>query len=150
MSHLGSFTLLEQLNHFAFRSHAIQVGRTNKGVTQNEPFFEGHFPNQPVMPGVLIVEAMTQAASLIASHHIIFSQNEDTFYLRGVDKAKFRHPVLPGHLLKLTATVTRVRQNKYWMFDVKAHVLGQDREYGKEVLVAQAHVSAAHIKGEQS
>jgi 3-hydroxyacyl-[acyl-carrier-protein] dehydratase len=82
-----------------------------KNVTMNEPFFAGHFPHHPVMPGVLIVEAMAQAAALFA-----FEGNEEVnavnpklaYYLVGVDDARFRRPVVPGDQLRLEVSADRI------------------------------------------
>lgn len=79
-----------------------------KNVTANEPFFQGHFPQKSVMPGVLIVEAMTQTAAFL-----VMSEDPDTprvGYLTGVDKAKFRRKVVPGDQLIMEAVKTRDRR----------------------------------------
>lgn len=79
-----------------------------KNVTANEPFFQGHFPQESVMPGVLIVEAMTQTAAFL-----VMSEDPDTprvGYLTGVDKAKFRRKVVPGDQLIMEAVKTRDRR----------------------------------------
>jgi 3-hydroxyacyl-[acyl-carrier-protein] dehydratase len=88
----------------------VEVGKKlvgYKNVTANEQFFQGHFPNHPVMPGVLILEALAQAAALLAFK----SQSVDTkkflVYLMGIDNARFRKPVLPGDRLTLTVEVVR-------------------------------------------
>lgn len=78
-----------------------------KNVTVNEPFFAGHFPDRPVMPGVLVLEAMVQASSLLARESFIDSL-KTLHFLVGVDKAKFRSPVVPGDQLILSANLTRV------------------------------------------
>ncbi|MEM6701771.1 MAG: 3-hydroxyacyl-ACP dehydratase FabZ [Acidobacteriota bacterium] len=79
-----------------------------KNVSHNEDFFVGHFPEEPVMPGVLVIEALAQAAGLIA-----LAQRDGAsglhIYLTGVDKAKFRRPVVPGDQLRLEAEVIRLR-----------------------------------------
>ncbi len=78
-----------------------------KNVTINEPFFQGHFPGEPVMPGVLILEAMGQVAAMM----IVCRPNMENkiTYLTGVDKARFRRPVRPGDQLITTAEITKVR-----------------------------------------
>ena len=80
-----------------------------KNVTINESFFQGHFPEEPVMPGVLILESMGQVASVLAGIKIAESQNIKTVFLAGVDKARFRRPVRPGDQLVTKAELTRVR-----------------------------------------
>ena len=81
-----------------------------KNVTINEPFFNGHFPGHPVMPGVLIVEAMAQAAGLLTqiSNRIKGNTGSPLFYLVKVDNARFNAPVVPGDQLRLEVSVKRV------------------------------------------
>ncbi|MGD9822713.1 MAG: 3-hydroxyacyl-ACP dehydratase FabZ [Aminobacteriaceae bacterium] len=83
--------------------HAVGI----KNVTINEPFFQGHFPSEPVMPGVLVLEAMGQVAAMMMSARP-GSENLITF-LTGVEKAKFRRPVKPGDQLVTTAEMVRLR-----------------------------------------
>lgn len=78
-----------------------------KNVTANEPFFAGHFPDHPVMPGVLILEALAQAAAILAYKSDSLDVNEKVAYLMGVDKAKFRRPVVPGDRLELRVKVVK-------------------------------------------
>ena len=79
-----------------------------KGVTMNEPFFTGHFPGHPVMPGVLILEALAQAAALLACMSLTPEQvNNTVTYLMGIDGARFRRPVVPGDRLELKVVCTR-------------------------------------------
>jgi 3-hydroxyacyl-[acyl-carrier-protein] dehydratase len=78
-----------------------------KNVTINEPFFNGHFPGQPVMPGVLILEALAQAMAILAYKSENMDPNRKLTYLMGVDGARFRKPVLPGDRLQLAIEVVR-------------------------------------------
>ncbi|NJD91701.1 MAG: 3-hydroxyacyl-ACP dehydratase FabZ, partial [Geobacter sp.] len=71
-----------------------------KNVTMNEPFFPGHFPGHPVMPGVLIIEAMAQVAAILAYKSVPENQGKVTYFV-GIDNTKFRKPVMPGDQLKL-------------------------------------------------
>jgi 3-hydroxyacyl-[acyl-carrier-protein] dehydratase len=80
------------------------VGR--KGVTMNEEFFQGHFPGQPIMPGVLIVEALAQTACVMLKSQSNF-ENKIAFFL-GIESAKFRNPVFPGNILELEVEVLRL------------------------------------------
>jgi 3-hydroxyacyl-[acyl-carrier-protein] dehydratase len=83
-----------------------------KGVTVNEPFFPGHFPGNPVMPGVLIVEAMAQAAGVLAAlYNEANGLHADVFYLVKVDKARFNKPVTPGDQLVMDVQETRRMRN---------------------------------------
>jgi 3-hydroxyacyl-[acyl-carrier-protein] dehydratase len=93
-----------------------------KNVSVNEPFFQGHFPEHPIMPGVLIVEAMAQTAAIV----VIESQNDAAgklVYFMSIDSAKFRKPVLPGHTVKLNVTKEQGR-GKIWKFRGEARVDG--------------------------
>jgi len=78
-----------------------------KNVTINEPFFQGHFPGHPIMPGVLLIESMAQVAGVLA---IKSSATKDkVIYFMGIDKAKFRRPVVPGDTLSINVTVKKIR-----------------------------------------
>ena len=79
-----------------------------KNVTINEPFFTGHFPGNPIMPGVLVVEAMAQAGAVLLLHSRPDSQGR-VVYFAGLDKAKFRRPVVPGDQLRLEVTVLKLK-----------------------------------------
>jgi len=85
-----------------------------KNVTMNEPFFPGHFPHHPVMPGVLIVEAMAQAAALLSfkSQGVTPDENQ-VVYFAGIDNARFKRPVVPGDQLLLEAVVTHSKRGIY-------------------------------------
>jgi 3-hydroxyacyl-[acyl-carrier-protein] dehydratase len=78
-----------------------------KNVSVNEPFFMGHFPNHPVMPGVLVLEALAQACCLLAYKSTGFDPEKTVVYLMSIDGAKFRKPVVPGDRLMLTADVIK-------------------------------------------
>jgi 3-hydroxyacyl-[acyl-carrier-protein] dehydratase len=93
-----------------------------KNVTFNEPFFQGHFPEKPVMPGVLIIEALAQATGLLAMESEEVS-GAAIYYLVGVDKARFKRPVVPGDQLKLDVSVVKQRRG-IWSFSGTATVDG--------------------------
>lgn len=81
-----------------------------KNVTINEPFFEGHFPHRPVMPGVLMLEALAQAAALLAFDALGTSPNEESvYYFAGIDGARFKRPVEPGDQLTLQVELVRMK-----------------------------------------
>lgn len=110
-----------------------------KNITFNEPFFQGHFPGLPVMPGVLIIEALAQAGGLI----VLTSGKVDTegkvFLFTGIDKVKFRRPVVPGD--KLDLTIKNVRNKMHiWKMSAVATVNGE--------VAAQAEVAAAIVDKE--
>jgi len=93
-----------------------------KNVTVNEPFFQGHFPQQPIMPGVMIIEAMAQATALYGELAIEGGMDEDIlYYLVGVDKARFRQTVSPGDQLLLQVNFLTVKRN-IWKFATTAKV----------------------------
>lgn len=95
-----------------------------KNVSANEPYFQGHFPGRPVMPGVLIVEAMAQAGGIL-SYLTSRAQDPDViYYLAGVDEARFRRPVVPGDRLELAVTVDKVRRG-IWFYSCVASVEGE-------------------------
>ena len=103
-----------------------------KNVTMNEPFFQGHFPDFPVMPGVLIIEALAQTAALLT-----FSEakaENAVYYFAGIDGARFKKPVLPGDQLIMTAIFEREKAGIY-KFQVKATVNGE--------LAAEANITCA-------
>jgi len=96
-----------------------------KNVTYNEPFFTGHFPELPIMPGVLIIEALAQATGLLASETAPEVLGKGmTYYLVGLDKVRFKRPVVPGDRLMLEATYLRHKRN-IWAFACKAEVDGE-------------------------
>jgi 3-hydroxyacyl-[acyl-carrier-protein] dehydratase len=96
-----------------------------KNVTFNEPFFTGHFPHLPVMPGVLVVEAMAQAAGVLS--FVTMGRQSDpnsVFYFAGIDEARFKRPVVPGDQLKLEVDILR-KSRMLWKFKGTATVDGQ-------------------------
>jgi 3-hydroxyacyl-[acyl-carrier-protein] dehydratase len=98
--------------------------RALKNVTINEPFFPGHFPHRPVMPGVLILEALAQSAGILAFQTAGIIPDDDTrFYFVGIDGARFRKPVEPGDQLILHATFLRAMRG-IWKFGTRAEVDG--------------------------
>jgi 3-hydroxyacyl-[acyl-carrier-protein] dehydratase len=110
----------------------LEAGKTAlgiKNVTANEQFFQGHFPTEPIMPGVLLIEAMAQVGGVMMLS--VPEHRGKLAMLGGIDKARFRKPVVPGDTLYLHATVVKVRGNMGWV-DVRAEVDGQ--------VVAQAEV----------
>lgn len=95
-----------------------------KNVTVNEPYFLGHFPGKPIMPGVLILEAMAQATGILALHANKERNKEDFLYLfAGIDNARFKRPVVPGDQLRIEAEVLKVKGD-IWKCKVKAKVDG--------------------------
>ena len=84
--------------------------RALKNVTMNEPFFVGHFPHRPVMPGVMILEALAQAAAILAFDNMdVRPDHQTVFYFAGIDHARFKRPVEPGDQLMLHVTLDRIK-----------------------------------------
>jgi len=103
-----------------------QTIRALKNVTYNEPFFTGHFPNRPLMPGVIIIEALAQTAGLLAFlSHNAYPDENTRFYFVGIDKARFRKPVEPGDQLILEATFERNFKG-IWRLNTRAEVAGEE------------------------
>jgi 3-hydroxyacyl-[acyl-carrier-protein] dehydratase len=97
-----------------------------KNVTTNEPFFPGHFPHRPVMPGVMILEALAQAAGILAFKTAgVVPDEKSRFYFVGIDGARFRKPVVPGDQLALKATFDRAMRG-IWKFTTIAEVEGAE------------------------
>jgi 3-hydroxyacyl-[acyl-carrier-protein] dehydratase len=94
-----------------------------KNVTYNEPFFPGHFPGRPIMPGVLIVEAMAQTAGLLIFNSLPQEEHKKAVFFLGIDNVRFRKPVIPGDQLRMELEITRHRQS-IWGFKGKALVDG--------------------------
>jgi 3-hydroxyacyl-[acyl-carrier-protein] dehydratase len=112
-----------------------------KNVTINEPFFQGHFPNYPVMPGVLIIECMAQAAAVLTFHSEKAKPDKNSVYFFvGIDHARFKKPVVPGDTLRLEVGITRHIRD-IWKFAARAHV--------GDALVAEAEImcTVRSIKG---
>jgi 3-hydroxyacyl-[acyl-carrier-protein] dehydratase len=112
-----------------------------KSVTMNEPFFQGHFPGHPVMPGVLIVESMAQTAAALVINTLGAANGIPLVYFMSIDSAKFRKPVVPGDQLRLSVTKDRKRGN-VWRFNGVAQVDG--------VTVAEALFTAMIVDAPQT
>jgi 3-hydroxyacyl-[acyl-carrier-protein] dehydratase len=96
-----------------------------KNVSINEPFFPGHFPHHPVMPGVLIVEALAQAAAILSFKTGNFMPSDDSvYYFAGIDKARFKKPVSPGDQLILEVSIDRILKG-IWKYNCSASVDGK-------------------------
>ena len=140
--------ILKQLPHrYPFllvdRVLAIDKGKTIralKNVTMNEPFFQGHFPHRPVMPGVLMLEALAQAAALLAFDALDTSPSDDTvYYFAGIDGARFKLPVEPGDQLFLDVELLRMKAG---IFKFKARALvGEDLAVEAELTCAMRTIT---------
>lgn len=126
----------EILNHLPHRYPFLLIDRVTeckpgeyligyKNVTYNEPYFTGHFPQRPVMPGVLILEALAQATGILAFRTVGKVPDENSlYYFVGVDNARFKQPVNPGDQLVLKVTYIRQKRG-IWKFDGEASVDGK-------------------------
>lgn len=126
--HRPPFLFIERLTDIVPYQSAIG----HKAVSINEPHFQGHFPQYSVMPGVLVVEAMAQAAGALIVHSMQFKEPPLVFFM-GIDRARFRKPVVPGDMLRLAVRAIQHR-GPVWKFEGKAYV--------GEALVAEAEFSA--------
>ena len=137
LPHRYPFLLVDRVEEIEFgeRIHAI------KNVTVNEPFFPGHFPEYPVFPGVLIMEALAQAAAILtfasASEDETLQAADDLYLFAGIDNARFKRPVMPGDRLDLYAEMTANKRGIY-KYKAVARVDGQ--------VVAEAELMCAHRK----
>ena len=104
LPHRYPFVLVDKVLSYNLGKHIDAI----KNVTINEPFFPGHFPHYPVMPGVLVVEALAQAAAILSFKTINDKPNDHSvYYFVGIDKARFKKPVIPGDQLKLNVSIER-------------------------------------------
>ena len=131
LPHRYPFLLLDRVLEFEFNERLL----AQKNVTINEHFFQGHFPNFPVMPAVLILEAMAQATGLLALRSMESPPSESSvYYFVGIDKARFRKPVIPGD--RLLIEVTRKKTSRrVWKVAAEAKV--------EETIVAHATIMGA-------
>lgn len=128
LPHRYPFLMVDRVLEFTPRQSITAI----KNVTINEPFFQGHFPDFPVMPGVLIIEALAQTAALLT-----FTEKKEenaVYYFAGIDGARFKKPVVPGDQLLMVATYQREKAGIY-KFHVKATVDGE--------LAAEADITCA-------
>ena len=133
LPHRYPFLLVDRIEELEIGKRVIGI----KNVTVNEPFFQGHFPGRPIMPGVLIMEAMAQVGGVLAFK----SANQSgakLVYFMGIDKAKFRRPVVPGDRLRFVVDVLRAR-HPYWKMRGEAYV--------EDSLVCEAELMAMVTDG---
>jgi len=117
--HRYPFLLIDRVRDIETGKSAVGI----KNVTANEPHFEGHFPAKPVMPGVLIVEAMAQTAAVLVIRTLDLIDNDLLVYFMAIDACKFRRPVTPGDNLELHVSVVKNR-GKVWKFTGQGLVNG--------------------------
>ena len=121
LPHRYPFLLVDKVIEFEPNQRLVAL----KNVTFNEPFFNGHFPVKPVMPGVLIIEAMAQATGLLAMEsRPDLVTDQSLYYLAGVDKVRFKRQVVPGDQLVMEALLGKTKRG-IWFFTASASVDGQ-------------------------
>jgi 3-hydroxyacyl-[acyl-carrier-protein] dehydratase len=120
LPHRYPFLLLDRIIEMNGEESAIGI----KNVTFNEPFFQGHFPGSPIMPGVLLIEAMAQTAGALVISHLGQAKEGQLVYFMSIDKARFRRPVLPGHQVRFPVKLIQKRP-PVWRFAAEAIVDGK-------------------------
>lgn len=136
LPHRAPFLFVEQLTDIVRGESAVG----HKAVSFNEPHFQGHFPDFAVMPGVLIVEAMAQAAGALVVHSLGIALTKPRVFFMTIDKARFRRPVRPGDMLRFPVKAQR-RRGPVWRFEGQAFV--------GDALCAEAEFSAMIRDAEQ-
>jgi len=140
LPHRYPFLLVDRVMECEPGKHVLAL----KNVTFNEPFFQGHFPHRPVMPGVLIIEALAQAAGVLAFKTAKVIPDDDTrFYFVAIDNARFRKPVEPGDQLILKVRFRRALKG-IWRFDGVAEVDG--KEVASAEMMVAPEVKAPEVK----
>jgi 3-hydroxyacyl-[acyl-carrier-protein] dehydratase len=134
LPHRAPFLFIDRLTDIHMGEGAVGW----KAVAMNEPHFMGHFPDYAVMPGVLIVEAMAQAAGALVMHGLGEQDKGRLVYFMTIERARFRRPVRPGDMLRIPVTVLRQRR-PVWRFEGKAYV--------DDNLCAEAEFSAMIVEG---
>jgi len=119
LPHAYPFLLVDRIVEIEPGKRAVGI----KNVTYNEPFFPGHFPGRPIMPGVLIVEAMAQTAGVLVFNSLPEEERKKLVFFLGMDNVRFRKPVIPGDQLRMELEITRHRQS-IWGFKGRALVDG--------------------------
>ena len=135
--HRHPFLLIDKVTDINLNNSVTGV----KAITYNEPYFPGHFPEHPVMPGVLILESMAQTAACLVSYENQSLSNNNLVFFTGIDKAKFRKPVLPGHELVLKIKLL-VSKRLLYKFSGEAFV--------EDKLVASSEFSAMLVDKEKA
>ena len=118
--HRYPFLLIDKVRDIELMKRAVGI----KNVTFNEPHFQGHFPRAPIMPGVMIIEAMAQTSSVLVSLSLDLVDRDPLVYFMGIDKARFRRKVVPGDVLELSVETLR-SSSRVWKFSARATVEGE-------------------------
>lgn len=130
LPHRYPFLMVDRVLEFVPGKSLVAI----KNVTFNEPYFQGHFPGHPVMPGVLILEALAQAGGVLACESVAAEERISILYLVGVEQSRFKQIVRPGDQLKMYVELTKHKRS-LWMFATRAEVDGK--------VVAEAEIMMA-------
>ena len=134
LPHRYPFLLVDRILEIEKGKRAVGL----KNVTVNEPFFQGHFPGRPIMPGVLILEAMAQVGGVLLLHDLE-NRHDKLIYFTGIDNAKFRRPVVPGDQLRLEVEILKMRS---WTCKLRASATVEGQ------LAAEAEILSAMVDRE--
>lgn len=132
LPHRYPFLLVDRILEMELGKRVVGI----KNVTANEPFFPGHFPGHPIMPGVLIVEAMAQVGGVLLMRSLDAKAEKKVMYFTGIDRARFRRPVIPGDQIRIELTILQLRRQMCRMKGA-AYVDGK--------LVAEAELSSVVV-----
>jgi 3-hydroxyacyl-[acyl-carrier-protein] dehydratase len=134
LPHRYPFLMIDRIIDIRGEEHGIGI----KNLTINEPQFVGHFPGNPVMPGVLLIEGMAQTAGVLCLRQMSTAEKQRSMYFLTIDKAKFRKPAVPGDVVEYHVDKITHRRNMWW-YRAEAKVSG--------VLIAEAEVGAIITEG---
>jgi 3-hydroxyacyl-[acyl-carrier-protein] dehydratase len=134
LPHRYPFLMIDRIIDIRGEEHGIGI----KNLTINEPQFVGHFPGNPVMPGVLLIEGMAQTAGVLCLRQMSTAEKQRSMYFLTIDKAKFRKPAVPGDIVEYHVDKITHRRNMWW-YRAEAKVSG--------VLIAEAEVGAIITEG---
>jgi 3-hydroxyacyl-[acyl-carrier-protein] dehydratase len=134
LPHRYPFLMIDRIIDIRGEDHGIGI----KNLTINEPQFVGHFPGNPVMPGVLLIEGMAQTAGVLCLRQMSTAEKQRSMYFLTIDKAKFRKPAVPGDIVEYHVDKITHRRNMWW-YRAEAKVSG--------VLIAEAEVGAIITEG---
>lgn len=137
LPHRYPFVLVDKILEFESKKHVVGM----KNVTINEPFFQGHFPDNPVMPGVLIVEAMAQVSAMLILMEVENAKDELVFFT-GIDECRFRRQVIPGDQLRMEVEVKALRNRAAKM----SAVATVDGEVAAEAILRSAMIPRKDAK----
>ncbi|MGH7369670.1 MAG: 3-hydroxyacyl-ACP dehydratase FabZ [Candidatus Methylomirabilaceae bacterium] len=135
LPHRYPFLLIDRILEFQPGRRIIAL----KNVTINEVFFQGHFPGHPIMPGVLVIEAMAQAGGVLLMQTLNLTAEKKLFYFTGIDRARFRRPVVPGDQVKFEVEILQLRRRNCRM---RGHAYVEDK------LAAEAELSCVVVDRE--